>query len=204
VLFYTTVKPRTLELLKASMEVPELKAFNLAGGTSLSLQIGHRISVDLDLFGNHPFQADEMLQSVKNCGNVKILHKTKNILMIDIEGIKVEIVNYSYSLVKDFSVEDGIRLLSLEDIGAMKLAAITGRGRKRDLYDLFFLLKKFSLDQILGFCRQKYPDGNEWLVARSIIYFEDANNDLEMRPFQKILWTSVKKQIEKEAAKLFS
>ena len=203
-LFYTTVKPRTLELLKALMEVPELRAFNLAGGTSLSLQIGHRISVDLDLFGNHPFQADEMLQSVKNCGNVKILHKTKNILMIDIEGIKVEIVNYSYSLVKDFSVEDGIRLLSLEDIGAMKLAAITGRGRKRDLYDLFFLLKKFSLDQILGFCRQKYPDGNEWLVARSIIYFEDANNDLEMRPFQKILWTSVKKQIEKEAAKLFS
>ena len=203
-LFYTTVKPRTLELLKASMEVPELRAFNLAGGTSLSLQIGHRISVDLDLFGNHPFQADEMLQSVKNCGNVKILHKTKNILMLDIEGIKVEIVNYSYSLVKDFSVEDSIRLLSLEDIGAMKLAAITGRGRKRDLYDLFFLLKKFSLDQILGFYRQKYPDGNEWLVARSIIYFEDANNDLEMRPFQKILWTSVKKQIEKEAAKLFS
>jgi len=186
------------------MEVPEHRAFNLAGGTSLSLQIGHRISVDLDLFGNHPFQADEMLQSVKNCGNVKILHKTKNILMLDIEGIKVEIVNYSYSLVKDFSVEDSIRLLSLEDIGAMKLAAITGRGRKRDLYDLFFLLKKFSLDQILGFCRQKYPDGNEWLVARSIIYFEDANNDLEMRPFQKILWTSVKKQIEKEAAKLFS
>jgi len=204
VLFYTTVKPRTLELLKALMEVPEHRAFNLAGGTSLSLQIGHRISVDLDLFGNHPFQADEMLQSVKNCGNVKILHKTKNILMLDIEGIKVEIVNYSYSLVKDFSVEDGIRLLSLEDIGAMKLAAITGRGRKRDLYDLFFLLKKFSLDQILGFYRQKYPDGNEWLVARSIIYFEDANNDLEMRPFQKILWTSVKKQIEKEAAKLFS
>jgi len=50
------------------MEVPELKAFNLAGGTSLSLQIGHRISVDLDLFGNHPFQADEMIKVSKTVG----------------------------------------------------------------------------------------------------------------------------------------
>ena len=56
-----TVAPATLELLKRLMAIPELVGFNLAGGTSLSLQIGHRISVDLDFFGDRPFESDEIL-----------------------------------------------------------------------------------------------------------------------------------------------
>jgi len=184
------------------MSIPELAEFNLAGGTSMALQVGHRESVDLDLFGNRPFEAEEILEAVSVCGDVKILHRTKNILILNIEEVKVDVVNYKYELLKGPLVVDQIRLISLEDIGAMKLAAITGRGKKRDFFDLYFLLQKFSLNELLHFYKDKYPDGNEWLVARSLTYFEDADNDLDLKPFQKTSWNGIKKYIEKEVAAL--
>jgi hypothetical protein len=184
------------------MAIPELSAFNLAGGTSMALQMGHRESVDLDLFGNCPFEPSEILQSVSVCGKVTILHQTRNILMLNIEGVKVEIVNYQYELLKEPQLTDELRLLSLEDISTMKLAAITGRGKKRDFFDLYFLMQKFSLSEIFGFYRKKYPDGNVWLVSRSITYFDDADNDLDIKPFDKTSWKAIKNHIVKAAETL--
>lgn len=198
-----TVLPGTLDLLKRVMAVPELEDFNLAGGTSLALQIGHRLSVDLDLFGARPFEKDEILDLADDLGTVRLMHATKNILVLDINGVKVDFVNYKYPLLREVHKESDIRLVSLPDIGAMKLAAITGRGRKRDFTDLFFLMNQYSLSELLTFYNQKYPDGSEFLVARSLTYFDDADQDESLNLLQNADWPTVKKTIENEVKKRY-
>ena len=198
-----TVEPETLGLLNKIMAVPELTGFNLAGGTSLALQIGHRKSVDLDLFGARPFEKDEILDLLADVGACRPIHQTKNILILNINGVKVDFVNYKYPLLRPPKMEESIRLVDLPDIAAMKFSAITGRGRKRDFVDLYFLLQRYSLGELFAFYNQKYPDGAEFLVARSLTYFEDAETDEDPYLFEKADWPIVKKTISREVQKLF-
>ncbi|MFM9948963.1 MAG: nucleotidyl transferase AbiEii/AbiGii toxin family protein [Saprospiraceae bacterium] len=184
------------------MAIPELSGFNLAGGTALALQIGHRKSVDLDFFGARPIDKDEMVALLEVLGNLHILQHSRNILIFNLNGIKVDFVNYKYPWLREITINEGIRLVSLSDIGAMKLGAIAGRGKKRDFTDLYFLLKKFTLPELLAFYREKYPDGNEFLVLRSLTYFSDADEDKELELFEKAAWSDVKKSIVKEVKKI--
>jgi predicted nucleotidyltransferase component of viral defense system len=184
------------------MSIPELAEFNLAGGTSLSLQIGHRLSVDLDFFGKRPFESQEILDLVHPFGTVKMLSQRRNILVLDINGVKVDFVNYSYLPIEPVQHHTGIRLLGLPDIAAMKLAAIAGRGRKRDFIDVFFLLKKYKLAELLDFYNRKFPDGSEFMVIKSLTYFEDADQDENPKMLQKIDWQKVKNSIQKEVKKI--
>ncbi len=78
----------------------------------------------------------------------------------------------------------------------MKLTAIAGRGRKRDFYDLFFLLRKYSLPELMRFYNEKFEDGSEFKVVRSLTYFEDADQDEDVQLLQeKVEWKEVKKAI---------
>ena len=94
--------------------------------------------------------------------------------------------------------------MGLPDIAAMKLAAVAGRGRKRDFYDIHFLLQQFSLRQIIDFYNQKYEDGSEMMVARSLTFFDDADTDEPPRLLASdISWSDVKKKILEETKKLY-
>ncbi len=77
----------------------------------------------------------------------------------------------------------------------MKLAAITGRGTKKDFIDIYFLLNRFSFRQMLGFYEQKYHDGSLFMVLKSLSYFEDAEQDIMPKMFNEINWDKVKKKI---------
>ena len=202
-LHYETVFPDTLELLKTLMNIPELEGFNLAGGTSLALQIGHRLSYDLDMFGNRPFEYQEIMDLLAPIATVKTMSQSRHILILDVEEIKVDFVNYRYPLINPPLLIDGLRILSTADIAAMKLAAIAGRGRKRDFTDLYFLLQEFSLREILDFYNQKYADGSEMMIARSLTYFDDAETDEDLKLFKKVKWEKVKSTILKEVNLLF-
>ncbi len=196
-----TIFPGTLELLNGVMKIPEFDSYLLAGGTALALQIGHRISVDLDFFGEKEIDAEEFVDLLRSIGTVRIMSRSKNILILDINGIKVDFVNYRYPMIKVPIQEGSIRLTNLEDIGAMKLAAITGRGRKRDFVDLHFLLNHFSLEALMEFYRTKYPDGSEFLVIRSLTYFADADQDEDPRMLIPVKWEAVKSSIIREVRK---
>ncbi len=188
------VLPSTLELLEKIMDKPALSEFYLVGGTSLALQIGHRHSTDLDLFGQRPFEVSELLSELSDFSPLSIMNQRKNILILNIQGVKVDFVNYQYLPVVSPILIEGIRLLALPDIGAMKLAAIAGRGRKRDFFDLYFLLQKYSLSELMRFYLKKYPDGSEFMVVRSLTYFEDADQDEEIKLLDKITdWEMVKR-----------
>ena len=91
-------------------------------------------------------------------GDLMILNHTKSILQMVINGVKVDVVDYScYEWIDEPRVEDGIVLASTKDIAALKINAIEGRGTKKDFIDVYELLKHYSLSDILGFYSQNIP-----------------------------------------------
>ena len=135
-----TIEPGTLQLLKSLQAIPALKDTRLVGGTSLALQVGHRNSVDLDFFGSIPISADELRETIASKHSVTIVNESKNINIYLIDGIKVDVVNYQYNWLDEPIQEGPVTLAGIRDIAAMKIAAVIGRGTKKDFVDLFFLL----------------------------------------------------------------
>src|SRR5690554_6381891 len=190
-----TVDSELLELLKWIMYEKTFADFALARGTSLALQTGHRNSIDIDLFGKSEIDHDLFFDILGNFGNVEISRNTKNIFIVEVNGIKVDFVNYKYPLLDEIVVGDGIRIFSKKDIAAMKIAAITGRGSKKDFIDLYFLLNDFSLLEIMGYYNQKYHDGSEFMALKSLAYFEDADLQPQPKMFKEFDWKMCKKHI---------
>jgi len=177
------------------MNQREFNEFNLVGGTSLALQMGHRISIDIDLFGASEIDEDLILEVLKKYGKVQVIKKSKNILICSVNGIKVDFVNYQYRLLESPRIEENIRLVKKKDIAAMKVNAVAGRGSIKDFIDIYFLLNEFSIKEMIGFYLQKYPDGSEFMVRKSLTYFDDADNEEAPIMFQTITWKEIKKTI---------
>lgn len=194
-LYYETIEPQTLELLRMLQEIPSLRKTRLVGGTSLALQIGHRKSIDLDFFGEVDADNDALTEDLKNLGNLMVLKASSHIHVYLLNNIKIDIVDYAYPWLNEAIRIDGILLAGLTDIAAMKLAAITGRGTKKDFIDLYFLSKRFTLSEMLSFYERKYPDGSMFMVLKSLSYFEDAEQDPSPYMLEPIDWEEVKRHI---------
>lgn len=192
-----TIQPELLELLKKIMSSSIFNGFNLVGGTSLALQIGHRFSVDIDMFGKQEIDEFEFVDELSNFGKVIVIKKSKNVLILSVNGIKVDFVNYKYPLLEEIAIVENIRLASDKDIAAMKLNAIAGRGSRKDFIDLHFLLQKYSLKELISFYNTKYADGSEFMVLKSLTYFEDAESEEIPILFQKLDWNEIKVSIQK-------
>jgi predicted nucleotidyltransferase component of viral defense system len=189
------VKPELLELLEQLMLVDEFTNFNLVGGTALALYEGHRLSVDIDMFGRSDIDPDKFTDILKEKGETIILSQSPKILIFSINGIKVDFVNYNFELLEPLTIIEGIRLVSKKDIAAMKLNAIAGRGSKKDFIDFFQLLNEFTLTEMLTFYSQKYPNGSEFMVLKSMLYFDDAENEPDPLMIIPISWEEVKERI---------
>ena len=198
-LSFRAIVPHTLELLKHLMAEPYLKDCRLVGGTALALQYGHRLSIDLDMFGDVPDNDIALLEILEGFGKVQGQKTSKYIKAFVVDNIKVDFVNYThFPWIDDAVVEDGLRLASPKDIAAMKISAIVGRGSKKDFIDLYFLLQHYSLEDILGFYVQKYPQYSMFRVRMSLTYFEDAEKQENPTMFENIDWETVKKTIVQE------
>lgn len=195
-----TVEPRTLELLKKLMGSKLLEEFDLAGGTALALQIGHRVSVDLDFFGNQVIDSNLLLEEFSSYGQVQELNIADKIFQISINDIKLDVVNYKFDLLSPALNIDGIRLLAKEDIAAMKLSAIAGRGSKKDFVDLYFLLQEFSLGNILNFAQKKFTNKNLFHIVKSLTFFDDAEQEPDLKMLKEVSWDKVKAFIEENVA----
>ena len=193
-----TVKPDTLELLKAISAQPEIQETRLVGGTALALQYGHRQSVDLDFFGRLPEDKDVLIDAVKRVGEVTVLNRSKIILQMVVNQVKVDFVDYSrYSWIDEPVIGDGFVLASDKDIAAMKVNAIIGRGTRKDFIDLYVLLQHYSLAEIMGFYQQKYPEFSEYRALLSMTYFDDAEMQDMPLMFMATPWQTMKKAIIK-------
>ena len=197
-----TVVPELMELLRKLMKEESFSNYYLVGGTSLALQMGHRNSIDIDLFGRQEIDSDLFINLLNNFGKTEVQKSSKNILITDVAGIKVDFVNYQYNILEEPLLIEGIRMLSKKDIAAMKLNAIAGRGSKKDFIDLYFLLQDFSLKQMLDFYIKKYFDGSEFMVLKSLSYFEEADFQPQPKMFLDFNWETCKQKITEEVLKL--
>jgi hypothetical protein len=189
-----SVKSELLQLLQTMMTDSSYDQFSLAGGTSLSLRFGHRTSVDIDFFTGEPF--DSILlqdQIASDFSGSQILNRTKGSLCVNVCGIKIDLLYHPYPLLGDIEIDGCIRIMSLADVSAMKINAVTNRGSKKDFIDLYTLhMNGIQLQQCIeNFCT-KY-NGNKLLAIRSLLWMQDADQEPDPVFLHELTWASVRK-----------
>jgi hypothetical protein len=171
-----TIEPSTLELLIQLQRKDYLKGFYLVGGTALSLLIGHRKSVDLDLFSDFGFNTGDILEKLSSDFGYYLYFSAGNTLKGRIEDVEVDLIAHRYPLIREPLKFDTVSMLSMEDITAMKLNAIAVSGqRSKDFIDIFYLLEKYSIAEMISFYKTKYTQYNEVNVLKSLTWFEDVD-----------------------------
>lgn len=169
-----TVSHSTLELIQTLQADSMLQEFLLVGGTALSLQIGHRISIDIDFFTQNEFDTRELLEYLEQTYTFQLQYIHKNTLKGIINGVFVDLIRHNYRLIATPVSVSTIRMASIEDIAAMKLNAVAGNGtRVKDFIDIYFLLQKYSFSELIGFYCTKYENRNDFQILKSLTYFND-------------------------------
>ena len=190
-LYLETVQPGTLDLLKEVQSIPGLSGLRLVGGTALALQLGHRTSVDLDLFGR--FDPHESFRKILlDAGHEANGSEGGEVQSLSVDGTKVDLVNYPYPWLATPIEEDGIVLAGLPDIMAMKLSAAANRGRKKDFLDLAALLKSHSLSEMFSFYQKKFSVTEISFALRGLTFFDDAEDDPMPKMFVDLTWANAK------------
>lgn len=194
-----TVDPATLELLISLQEKPYLNGFYLVGGTALSLYLGHRKSIDIDLFSNFGFDTSQLLENLQQEFDFEIFSTATNTLKGSINQVKIDFIAHRYPNIYDPLRIDNISLISIQDILAMKLNAIATSGqRSKDFIDIYFALNEFDLEDMLDFYKRKYKQSNVVHVLKSLIWFGDV--DLSDWPVlllePNLKWKDIKSKLE--------
>lgn len=185
-----------------------IQHFYLAGGTALALQIGHRISTDLDWFtSERPLLAaerDDIHHALKKSGQLEIRSEQDGMMYTQLFGAEVSFIYQHHPLLEPVVDFNGIPLASPTDIGLMKLAAINSRGTRRDFVDLYCLRGTISLDRLLELAEVKYADRPSFLsiAARALAYFEDAEPQPMPEMLMPVEWSEVKRYCEEAAVHL--
>ena len=172
-----TIASSTLDLLKDLMQDEHLKDFFLVGGTALSLLIGHRTSIDIDLFSVNSFDEQKILANLEQKNGWHLNYLDKNTIKGQINNVQVDLITHGYPLVQNLEVIEDVRLAGIQDISAMKLNAIVGNGtRVKDFIDIAFLSSFLSLDQMLDAYETKYKTRNAIIVLKSLDFHKDINH----------------------------
>lgn len=205
-LHYNTVTPLLLSILKSCMSAKEFDSFRLVGGTSLSLQRGHRISADIDLFTDAPYKSidfkaiDKWLRanySYVDSNDLKPVGMGKPYFVGENENncIKLDLY-YTDNFIDNYLSIDGIRLATIDEIIAMKADVITRGGRKKDFWDLHELINDYTLEDILSLHEKRYPYSHErQLLINKLVDFEFADNDFKPQCLLGKHWEIIKMEI---------
>ena len=174
----------------------------MAGGTALALHLGHRISVDLDFFTLEVFDEKTLSGELNQLLEYKEEGTAWRTVWGKVSKTKFSLFYYQYPLIKKTINFEGIQILQKEDIAAMKIHAIEDRGAKRDFFDLYFLAKEFSLEQMLKFYDQKYGNLKDhfYIILKSLNYFTDAEKEhANPKMLTPVSWEEVKKFFQKQS-----
>lgn len=205
-LYYNTVNDLLKNNLISLMNAPIFENFRLVGGTALSLQIGHRESIDIDLFSDADYgtinfeEIEAFLRATFNHINSlnvpPVLGKSYFIGDDEVNTIKLDIF-YTDSFIQPFVEEDGIRMATIEEIIAMKVDVIQRGGRKKDFWDLHDLLDSYSISQMIELHEKRYPyDHNEELIIKNFTLFDQADDDFDPVCFKGKYWEFIKEDFE--------
>jgi len=172
-----------------------LSNFYLAGGTALALRLGHRISVDLDFFSTVEFNEKQVIEQLREIGPLEIFQTARQSVTGALEGVKFSFLGYKYPMLNKGEPWHNITIASVEDVACMKLDALSSRGTKRDFIDVYFIAKQIPLRRMLDLFVQKYSTirFNLLHVKKSLVYFNDAEDDPMPGMIQPADWDEVKK-----------
>ncbi len=206
-IYQNTVTETLWNVLKELMSFEEVKPFRLVGGTSLSLLLGHRKSVDIDLFTDAPYKSldfsviEKKIESSfeyvqNNSSSLSVIGKTFFIGNNEEDLVKVDFF-YTDTFVYPILNYESIRLSSLEEIAAMKMEVIGHQGRKKDFWDIHELLEKFSLNNIMTFYEKRYPYSySREELLKKFTDFEHADKDFDPICMKDKTWEFIKLDLE--------
>lgn len=206
-MFTKTLLPDTFRAIQLISDVADIKKAYLAGGTALALQIGHRKSFDLDFFTKQEFNEAQMSAKLSSLPEFVQDGTAKWTVWGKIGKTKFSMFYYKYPLLEKTVLFEGLQLASLADIAAMKIHAIEDRGTRRDFIDVYFLSKKYTLEEMLNFYQKKYAvlEDHLYSILRSLDYFEDAEQEKQMpQMLINVSWEEVKEYFRKETSSLQS
>jgi predicted nucleotidyltransferase component of viral defense system len=186
--------------------LPFIQRYYLAGGTGLALQIGHRFSVDLDFFSSAADSVglDERtaIQTAFADPSLVISHDKDMTFVAAWQGVGVSFFRLAlYPLVQEPLSLHRTPVATVEEIGAMKLAAIMARGTRKDYVDLYFILQGTTLERLFEVAAIKYALVRTFAVSavRALTYFVDAEATPMPRMIQRAPWATVKRYLEHQA-----
>lgn len=173
----------------------------------MSLQLGHRVSVDIDLFSDIPYREidfkaiDEFIdQTFPFSAHLRSiapsLGKSYTIGPDKENTIKLDVF-YTDPFIRPPLVVDGIRLATIEEITAMKIDVVQRYGRKKDFWDLHELFNHFSVATMLELHEQRYRYGHEKeVILRNFTDFGRADDDFDPICLRGKYWEFIKEDIE--------
>lgn len=192
-----TVKPGTLDLIKKLMRDQQINSFHLVGGTAMALQMGHRESIDIDLFNSGDFDSAQLADHLKTPYDARVKRQNGNYISGSILNVDFDIISHKYPTIRNIDPQEGIRIMSLEDIAAMKINAIVNSGRRvKDFIDIHYLLKKFSYENIMDFYHIKYPKADLVIARLALLYHGEVDLTVPViLKDEKLTWEIVKSSI---------
>jgi hypothetical protein len=119
-----------------------------------------------------------------------------------LDVVKLQFLEYPYRLLEPFVVWEEIPLSSVEDIACTKLQTVSMRGSKKDFIDLYFLLQQTTLNTLLDDTKKKYAesDYSETHILKSLVYFDDADEQPIPQMHKDVSWEQVKKQLSRQSS----
>ena len=206
-MYYNTVNDLLKNSLKTLMASEVFSDFRLVGGTSLSLQIGHRMSVDIDLFSDVPYgsinfaEIESFLKAnfayVDGFSDLQPAMGKSYLIGTDKDNtVKIDIY-YTDSFIRPEKTEDGIRLATIEEIIAMKIDVVQRGGRKKDFWDLHECLPNYDISKMLELHEERYPYSHEKdLILKNFVEFSAADDDFDPICLNGKYWEFIKEDIE--------
>ncbi|MBC9931214.1 nucleotidyl transferase AbiEii/AbiGii toxin family protein [Chitinophaga qingshengii] len=205
-LYWNTVNPLLKHTLRQLMNCEIFDAFRLVGRTALSLQLGHRISVDIDLFTDSPYSSidfkeiDRYLRNnfsyVSDSGiDIIAMGSSYNVGENERDAVKIDLY-YTDTFIQPAYIVEGIRMATVEEIIAMKMDVVQRGARKKDFWDLHEVMDRYSLDQMIKLHQERYPySHDEKLIRLNIRSFEMADEDFDPVCLRDKHWELIKYEI---------
>nr|WP_314491945.1 nucleotidyl transferase AbiEii/AbiGii toxin family protein [uncultured Chryseobacterium sp.] len=211
-MYYNTVNDLLKTSLNTLMASEVFSDFRLVGGTSLSLQIGHRMSVDIDLFSDVPYgsinfaEIESFLEAnfayVDGFSDLQPAMGKSYLIGTDKDNtVKIDIY-YTDSFIRPEKTENGIRLATIEEIIAMKIDVVQRGGRKKDFWDLHELLSEYGVGKMLELHEKRYPYSHDKdLILKNFTDFSTADDDFDPICLHGKYWEFIKEDIEEAISK---
>ena len=203
---WEALTPETHQAFHKAASLPFIGQFYLAGGTGLALHLGHRFSVDLDFFAPGPDAVGPdvraVLREALDHPTLSITYDKDTTFVATWRGVGISFFDiHPYPLVQQPILVEGVPVATLQEIGAMKLAAIIGRGTRKDLVDLYYILRWVPIERLFEVAAVKYANVRTFAISatRGLAYFEDAEELPMPLMIDRTPWATMKRFLEDQA-----